>query len=149
MNLVAQGGATDLTNLAQYEEAFNEGDRGVLHLETVVPIPDPDGVRSFLSDQLTARGVTLYGDGVTASGSTIEINFQKGIAPLVIIAIAIAAVIVIVAIVVLWKLYNAGQSVETAASSFWLGMGAMPWIIGLGALALVIVLAFKYKPRWW
>jgi len=149
MDLVAQGGATDLTRLAQYEEAFNEGDRGVLHLETLIPIPNPDGVRSFLVDQLTARGVTLYGDGVTASGSTLEIHFQKGIAPLVIIAIAVAAVIVIVAIVVLWKLYNAGNTAEAGASSFWLGIGALPWIIGLGTIALVILLAWKYKPRWW
>ena len=148
MNLVATGGATDLTQLGNYESAFNEGDRGVLEIGFNLPIPS-DWAQG-IKDNLISRGVELWGDGVSINQKTAQVQFKKGIAPLVIIAIAIAAVVVIIAIVVAWKLWNAGGS-QTAGgiTSFFSGIGALPWIIGIGAVLIIGLLVWSYRPKWW
>ncbi len=148
MILVAEGGASDFTALGQYEQDFAEGSRGVLRLETRLPIPG--GASKFIDEQLSAKGVALWGNRIAISDTTAEVYFEKRLAPLVIIAIAVAAAIGIFALISAWKLYRVSEEViKPPAEVGYMGLAALPWIIGIGALLVVLLLAYQYKPKWW
>lgn len=100
--LVAQGDAQDILQLDSYETRYREGDNGCLDLEMVYTPPE-DVIRKvddiFRISQITGYRLEPYSGG-------LRIYFQKGIAPLVIIAGAIAAVVVILGLLIAWKLYK-------------------------------------------
>jgi len=100
--LVAQGGMSALRNLGQHENAYAEGDRGymVLDMRTGIAADVAQGLATAISDM----GVS--GHKVTTRGKQVRIDFKKSIAPLAIIAAAIAVSIVLVMLIVAWKLYK-------------------------------------------
>lgn len=100
--LVAEGDAQDITQLDSYESQYQEGERGYLDLQMVYA-PPPDIVYK-LDDILHVSEITGYRLEPYSNG--LRVHFQKGIAPLAIIAAAIAAVVLLIGILVAWKLYR-------------------------------------------
>ena len=105
-SLVAEGSPVELANLGQYESKFSEGDKGELRLFTSGFAPD--WALSTLQSSLGVAGVELT-DNITQDADIVYIRFKKAIAPLVIIAIAIAAVIVLIGLVIAWQLFRLFQ----------------------------------------
>ena len=94
---VAQGGPLELWGgLQQYNSDFDEGGRGLLEINTLIPV-SPNIVKSALD----IAGVP--DTKVTADGKTLRIFFKKTAwwLPIIIIALAGLAVIVL-----LWTLFK-------------------------------------------
>lgn len=102
--LVAQGDASSLSSIGNYESSFREGDYGCLDLHLAVAPPSliksaADGLNAFLLNKFEGYRLDVY-------PSLLRVHFKRGIAPLLIIALAVAAVILLVGIVLAWKLYK-------------------------------------------
>jgi len=100
--LIAQGTPSELTNLGNYQSSFEEGSKGFLELQLGYPLISDTIV--WLDDKLESLGVPEH--KVESVGKFLRIHFTTKIAPLVLIAAAIAACIVIITIVIAWKLYK-------------------------------------------
>lgn len=110
--LIAEGGASDLINIGQYEDQFAEGDHGILDL--YLGITPPDLVVDALETAIRGAGVILDRiDVIPGDSSHMKIHFQKGIAPLVIIAGAVAVSLVIFFAVISWKLSKVSPTLIT------------------------------------
>lgn len=110
--LIAEGGMWDLTGIGQYEDQFAEGDRGILDLH--LSITPPDFVVSALESAIRGAGVILEGiDVIPGDSSHMRIRFQKGVAPLAIVAIAVAAIILIFGAIMAWKLFQISPTTIT------------------------------------
>ena len=101
MDLVASGGIQSLGALGSYEPHFAEGDRGELHVQLRLV---PPGLVAAVNVALKVRGLAPL--AYTAPGRVLVVPFRKGVAPLVIIAAALAAVLVVAGLVVAWKLFR-------------------------------------------
>ena len=100
--LIAEGNEGNVTQLGSYENQYQEGDRGYLDLQLRYT-PSADIIHR-LDDTLRVSKLTGYTLEPYLNG--LRIHFQKSIAPLVIIAIAIAGVILLLGIILTWKLYK-------------------------------------------
>lgn len=126
LTLIAQGTASDLLHLGQYEAVFAEGAEGRLDLE--LRLPAPASVVAALDAALRKAGIQQR---VEAVGNSLRIHFRKTLAPLAIIAIAVAASIVLLALLVAWKLYQVSPA---AVSSGFLIL----LLAGLAVVAFVL-----------
>lgn len=99
--LVAEGNAKDISQLDSYESQYREGDRGYLDIQLAYS-PSSD-IISKLDDILRTSGARYR---LEAYKKGLLIHFRKAVAPLAIIAGAIAAVILILGLLVAWKLYR-------------------------------------------
>jgi magnesium-transporting ATPase (P-type) len=131
--LVAQGNVGSLERLGEYQSQFEENSSGYLQLECRSQVAGD--VIGWLSDKLVAAGVP--NGSVKVSGSTVTIHFQTKIAPLVIIAAAIAACLVIIALIVAWKLYKLSPAAVVGSSILLIVL-----IVALGLLAVVFIVKF-------
>ena len=110
--LIAEGVMWDLTSLGIYEDQFAEGDRGILDLH--LSITPSDFIVSTLEAAIRGAGVILEGiDVIPGDSSHMRIRFQKGVAPLAIVAIAVAAVILIFGAIMSWKLFQVSPTTIT------------------------------------
>jgi len=136
--LVATGDASSLANLGQYENKFNEGDYGRLDLELSSSVAAD--IIGWLDEKLDTAGVPEH--KVTVVGRTIQIHFKKEIAPLVIIAAAIAAVFLLWGLIVAWQLWN-----MSPAAAVWtiLGIPVLIVAIVIGAIILIVYLGGRIK----
>ncbi len=100
--LIAQGTRTDIANLSNYQSSFEENSKGRLDLELVHPAAA--NAVAWLDTELGRLGVPEH--KVVAEGNLVKIYFKTEIAPLVLIAAALAVSIVILALLVAWKLYK-------------------------------------------
>jgi len=130
--LVATGDVSSLPDLEQYEDRFNEGDYGRLDLDLKSSIA-ADAI-TWLSNKLSEAGLTKY--KVAASDKILQIHFKKEIAPLAIIAWAIAAGIFIWFLIIAWKLWRL-----SAAASAAIAFG-IPLLI-VGAILLIVYIGGK------
>ena len=139
LRTIATGGIFDLDNLDGYEEHFGEGEEGILDLE--LRFTPPGDIVQALESAIRQSGVTLTRSlQVTHSSSPhLKIYFEKRLAPLMILAIAIGAALVLVALVVAWKLSKVDP--ETVAGMAW---GTIILII-VGVIVAVIVVAVAGK----
>lgn len=122
--LVAQGDAQDILQLDSYETRYREGDNGCLDLQLVYAPPE-DVVRKvddiFRISEITGYRLEPYSKG-------LRIYFKKGIAPLAIIAGAVAGVVIILGLLIAWKLYKLSPA------------AVIGWTVGaIVAIALVVV----------
>jgi hypothetical protein len=100
--LVAQGDGSNIATMANYENEFAEGQRGLITLNCYVEV-SPD-IASALQTSLVTAGVTSA--QVTAQGTVVNITFQKGFPWLVVISAAILGLIALAIIVALWYLFR-------------------------------------------
>jgi hypothetical protein len=131
--LIAQGTASSLERIGEYQAQFEENSAGYLQIQLRSAVAG-DAI-GWLRDKLSTLGV-VKGD-VIVEGSIVRINFQTKIAPLVLIAAAIAACIVIVALVVAWKLYKLSPLAAVGISA-----GIVILIAALCLLAVVLITKF-------
>ena len=127
--IVATGTAGDIGTLGDYQDQFPEFSEGLLDIEMRSSIAAD--VIGWLDEQLETAGVPRK--GVKVEGRHVLISFRTEIAPLVLIAGAIAAVIFFVGLIVAWKLWKLAPEIAVGV-----GMGTVLLIIG--AVLLVILL---------
>lgn len=127
--LIAQGAGNDISRIGDYQNRFPEGSEGYVELELRSQVATD--IISWLDEKLDAYGVPA--NSVRVEGRFVKINFRTEIAPLVLIAGAIAAVIFIVALVVAWKLFKIEPEVVVGLST-----GIL--ILIAGAILLVVYL---------
>ena len=123
MYLIAAG--QDINELPQYESTLEELDKGEVRFYLDHPVSE-DVLRSIEED-ITSQGVILTGPILQDAGMII-VPFQKALAPLLIIAGAVAAGIVVFAGVLGWQLFS------------W--MSQVPWwawfLVGFGTLFVLV-----------
>lgn len=134
--LVALGDASSLQQLGRYQDRFPEGSKGYLELELRSPLATD--VIGWLAEKLEVVGVPA--SSVKTEGRFVQIHFKTEIAPLMLIAGAIAATIIIMSLILAWKLYKSSP----AAVLTW--AIAAPILI-IGAIMLGIWLFTKYKRK--
>lgn len=100
--LVAEGNAQDISQLDSYESQYQEGDSGYLDLQLAY-VPPADIIYK-LDDILHVSEIVGY--KLEAYKNGLLIHFKKAVAPLAIIAGAIAAVVLLLGLLVAWKLYK-------------------------------------------
>lgn len=98
--LVAESLDSDLSVLENYESIYRENDKGELRLYTDSTLSQI--TLQELEDKITSEGVHLSGP-ITQDARIIHIKFEKRIAPLAIIAIAIG---VVIAGILGWQLFK-------------------------------------------
>ena len=133
--LIAQGTGNDISRLEYYQNRFPEGSEGYIELEMRSKLATD--IISWLDEKLDAVGVPA--NAVTVEGRFVKINFKTEIAPLVLIAGAIAAVIFLMALVVAWKLYKLEPAVAVGLST-----GVILLIIG-GILLVIYLISIRGK----
>jgi len=122
--LVAEGTATSLINLPQYEEDLPEGSYNMLELALSLPVTD--GVAQELEDALKDAGV-MDVKVVNFQNPHLQIYFTKGFPWLaIIVALVLAAAILIIS----WRLLTYIGSVAP-----W----AVPWVLLAGIAAVTVV----------
>lgn len=136
--LVAGGDASSLANLGQYENRFGEGDYGRLDLELKSSIAAD--IIAWLSDKLDDAGVPER--RIVVSGKIIQIHFKKEIAPLVIIAAAIAASIIIFTLIASWQLL---RLTPTGAAVTIFGIPLLVIAIVVGAIILIVYIGGRIQ----
>lgn len=112
--LIATGTADDITNLGDYQSQFEEGSNGLLQIDLRSKVAAD--IIGQLDDLLEKAGIPEK--KLEVSGSSLFIHFKTEIAPLVLIAAAIAAVIFIVGLIVAWKLWKLTPEVIVGLSLF-------------------------------
>lgn len=100
-DLIAEGNKYNLDQVSNFEGQYEEGDRGYIDLQ-LLHSAAADAV-VWLDNLLGER---LPEHQLVTRGSHVEIYFEKGIAPLAIIAMAIATVIIIWGLIIAWRLYK-------------------------------------------
>jgi len=132
--LVAQGDAQDISQLDSYENQYQEGERGYLDLQMVYA--PPSDVIYKLDDIFRVSEITGYRLEPYSNG--LRVHFRKGIAPLAIIAAAIAAVVLLIGILVAWKLYKLKPEVVIGWT-----IGAIIAVVAVAAAVAAIIGAVK------
>ena len=125
--LIAEELSNSISSLPNYEVYFSEGDTGELRLYLERPLYQ--GEIDQLEQQILSQGVVLT-EPIMQDTRIVSIKFQKTIAPLVIIAIAIVAVITGL---LGWQIWKSVQ----------LGVPLWLWAIAGGA---VLYLLLSSKP---
>ena len=101
--IIAKGNAWDLGDLSDYESYFAEGDKGRLDIKLRTSVPN--AVVKGIDSAIRAAGVKLTAPvSQTHSTPTLHICFKKGLAPLAIIAAAVAAGIFVIFLVTAWQI---------------------------------------------
>jgi len=111
--VIAEGTANDITALGNYEGSFEEGSRGYLQVDLKSSVAAD--VMSWLDDALEKAGVPEK--KLEVSGNSLLIHFKKEIAPLVLIAGAIAACILIAGLIIAWKLWKLTPGIVVGIST--------------------------------
>lgn len=132
--LVAQGDAQDISQLESYESQYQEGDKGYLDLH--LAYAPPSDIIYKLDDIFRISEITGYRLEPYSTG--LRIHFKKGIAPLAIIAAAIAAVVLLLGILIAWKLYK----LKPEAVIGWT-VGAIIAVVAVAIAITVIIGAVK------
>lgn len=132
--LIAQGDAGSLASLEQYQVNFEEGSSGCLELKLSSSLAVD--VVSWLDKRLEDVGVPA--SRIRVSGNSVFIYFKTEIAPLVLIAAAIAASIVLLAVIVAWKLYKLAPF---AAIGFSIGLiiAVLAAVVAISAIGSLVV----------
>lgn len=130
--LVTTGTGGDVERLGDYEGYFEEGAKGYIELELRSQIAVD--IIGWLDDKLDAVGIPA--SAVKVEGRYVYISFEKGIAPLVLIAGAIAATIFLVALVVAWKLFKLAPEVVAGIATGWI-------ILIIGGLLVLFLIATR------
>ena len=120
MRLVGENISNDLSTLPKYEAYFGEGDVGELRLYVSQPIDIEQ-----LENELCNKGVYLT-EPIVQDARIVVIKFKKMIAPLLIIAGAIAAIGVAV---LGWQVFTTVKA----------GVPLWCWFIGGGALLYLML----------
>lgn len=131
--LVATGTSSDIEQLGNYQGAFPEGSKGYVELELRSELAAD--IVSWLDERLQSVGVPE--EKVEVVGRFIRIHFATAIAPLVLIAAAIAASILIIALVVAWKLFRL-----SAPAVVGVAVGTII-LIALAVLAVIFLIATR------
>ena len=126
--LMAQGTPASLSNLRQYQNQFEENSQGYLELQLRSPVAN--NLIESLDEKLETAGV-VQPQRIQVIGRNLLIHFQTRIAPLVIIASAIAASIIILALLIAWKLWKLHPAVVLGFSMLTVGV-----IVVLGLVLL-------------
>lgn len=100
--LIAQGGILDANDLAQYEDYFDEGDKGLLELDLRLPVSQ--SIAQGLENKLREAGVQDV--RVTTASPMLRIYFRKGFPWLAVIAAAVLGLIALAILIVGWRLYK-------------------------------------------
>lgn len=100
--LIAQGGILDAGELSQYEDYFDEGDKGLLELDLRLPVSQ--GMAQELENKLREAGVQDV--RVTTASPMLKIYFRKGFPWLAVIAAAVLGLIALAILIVGWRLYK-------------------------------------------
>ena len=100
-DLVGQGDAVQLVNLANLEDQLEEGSRNMLELALRLPVTD--GVAQTLENALRDAGVADV-QVVNCQNPHLQIYFTKGFPWLAVIAAVVIGSLVIAALVIAWKL---------------------------------------------
>ena len=129
--LIAQGTPASLSNLRQYQNQFEENSQGYLELQLRSPVAN--NLIESLDEKLETAGV-VQPQKIQVIGRNLLIHFQTRIAPLVIIASAIAASIIILALLITWKLWKLRPAVVLGFSMQTVGV-----IIVLGFVLLWLI----------
>ena len=108
---IAQGSASSLRDIAQYDRAYLEGQRGELHIaiRQIPFFPDlPPGFITALQVGLDRVPGLEVGRVRFGDDNIIRIPFRRGVAPLVLIAAILAIFFVgaILLLVTLWALFR-------------------------------------------
>lgn len=134
--LVATGTAGNLQQMEAYQSYFPEGSEGLVELELRSEIAAD--VIGWLTEKLKVVGVPA--SSVKTEGRFVKIYFKTEIAPLVLIAGAIAACIFVMGMILAWKLWKSSPATVIGWSI------AMPILI-IGGIILAIWLFTKYGRR--
>lgn len=127
--LVAAGEASSINQLGNYQGYFPEDSEGYVDLELRSEVAAD--IIGWLASKLEAIGVPA--SAVRVKGKHVLISFRTELAPLALIAGAIAATIFIVALVVAWKLFKLAPAVVAGIATGWL-------ILIIGGTFLVLYL---------
>lgn len=127
LEIIAEGGVSSLFGVDAFENRFDEGESGQLHIRMRAI---PPGLVAGLNKALS-RAPGLDAHATTAPGNSVVINFHKGLLPLAPIAGVLAIVFVglVLALVLSWLL--AKELGETLGPVFpialLLGLGLVAW----------------------
>jgi len=135
--LIAKGDAATLGEIEKYQPYFPEDSEGMLEVELRAQVASD--IVSWLDEKLEAQGVPK--SAVQVDGRLIKISFRTEIAPLVLIAGAIASVIFLVGLVVAWKLFKLNPE-AVVAGAVATSTGLILLIIG-GAFVLLYLVATR------
>ena len=125
---IAQGTGLNIGSLGQYEDEMPEGSRGMLELNTVLPVPDD--ILGWLEDRLIDAGIPDL--RVTADGSNVRILFRKGFPWLGVIATIVIGLILLAVLITGWKLYKEIGPAVPAGIGIALGIGALVLLAYVG-----------------
>ena len=133
MKLVAEQLGNNITSIAVHESAFAEGDKGELAVYLSRPLTQDDIFS--LEQNILSQGVVLT-EPIAQDSGILVIKFQKAMAPLLIIGIAVAAVAISVSGVLGWQIFK--LTPEQASVQLWsiLGLAFAYWL-------------FKNKAKGW
>ena len=120
----------DLSSLPDYEAHYAEGDRGEVRFYVDRMLPE-EKIQE-LQDRILNEGVVLT-EPIEQNSRIISIKFEKRLAPLAIIAIAVGVVVVAVGAVIGWQIFKTIQ---------W-GVSVWVWLVGGAGLLYLI---FTSKP---
>jgi hypothetical protein len=123
VQVIGSGSGLIPEEIAAYEPAFNELDKGELHLYVDRKISQAEIDK--LEDEITSKEVFLTGP-IHQVGNELIIPFQKRIAPLLIIGIA---AVVIVGAVLGWGIFKTTQA----------GVPLWVWLVGGAALVYLFM----------
>jgi len=131
--LVASGTASNVDQLGDFQRYFPEYSEGFVDLELRSAVATD--IIGWLDEKLDAIGIPRK--AVKVEGRHVLVSFRTEIAPLVLIAGAIAACIFLVALVVAWKLYKMTPQMVTGIT-----MGMILLIVG-GILLVIFLIATR------
>lgn len=127
--LVAAGTASNVDQLGDFQKYFPEYSEGFVDLELRSAVAVD--IIGWLDEKLDAIGIPR--NAVKVEGRHVLISFRTEIAPLVLIAGAIAACIFLVALVVAWKLFKLTPEAVMGMATGWI-------ILIVGGILLVLFL---------
>lgn len=111
--LVGRGDASNISQLESFQKHFPEGSEGYLDINLRSQVAAD--IVGWLDSKLDAMGVPR--NMVTTEGRHVYIRFKTEIAPLVLIAAAIAASIFLVSLIVGWQLYKMVPEIAVGVST--------------------------------
>ena len=131
--LIAEGTPGSLKNLGEYENHYEENSRGYLEVTLLHELAG--NLVNYLDGALESAGVPE--EKVVVTGKVVHIYFKKEIAPLVIIAAAIAGSFFLIALVVSWKLFKLTPAVAVGTSA----------IVFMAIIAGVLIVLYLISTR--
>ncbi len=123
---VVSGSFLDLRNLANYDSAFEEGQRGKLQLNLRATVPS--GMVRELEKRLRAQGVEDL--SVTGSSRRVDVKFRKGFPWLAVIAATILALAILAVLIMGWTIFK-----EVVPAKMQAAVGTFGIVVILIALA--------------